>query len=105
MHYNLRRDFDEKIFFIFSIFILTLTACSDPNQDEFNEISTIKKIGYVKGPKGNFSVLEDQVHGCLYLFYVESTRAGISPYYDENGKVKGCKGEESQKIKNNNGNE
>lgn len=37
--------------------------------------------------------------------YLWRVRAGISPYYDENGKVKGCKGEESQKIKNNNGNE
>lgn len=95
----------KKFFFAFLISALTLTACSNPNQDEFNEISTIKEIGYVKGPQGSFSILEDQVHGCLYLFYKESTRAGISPYYDENGKVKGCKDEESQKAKNNKGNE
>lgn len=83
----------------------TLTACSEPDQAELNEMSTIKKIGYVEfdGQQAKISILEDQVHGCLYLFYTESTRAGISPYYDENGKVKGCKGEENQKIMNNKG--
>lgn len=64
---------------------LTLTACNG-----YETGSTVEDGAWiVVGNKGSYDVLKDAKTGCLYLQSFND-RSGITPYFDENGKVMGC---------------
>ena len=81
---------------------MLMTACSEEAQAErkekrtvssqFEEVSRLEI--YTEGKTFVGTVVQDKKTGCMYSF--DDNRVhfyGLSPIYDENGQVAGCKGD------------
>lgn len=76
----------KKIIAVFSgaLLVVTLAGCSG-----YDTGDTVMGGNYkVVGDKGYYDVLRDVKTGCYYL--ESHTSSGLTPYYDKDGKVKGC---------------
>lgn len=66
-------------------------------QAESDYLTSFVKIGEVDFPSGfgpgEVEILEDENTKCQYLFRAANNDFSVSPYYDEQGNVKGCKSE------------
>lgn len=63
-----------------------LAACGAGYEtNDYVEDGDFKAVGDV----GTYDILRDVRTGCQYL-QPHSTTASLTPYYDEDGKVKGC---------------
>lgn len=94
----------KRIFPALLLVVLILQACSmDPK--EFNKeetfigrFETSEVIGRMPSVKDlpevertpDYRVVVDKETGCNYIHYHYSDKVAISPYYDKDGKVKGC---------------
>lgn len=69
--------------------LILLSACEEP-QEPLPETESVELeiVGKVKQGMSHYDMVQDRKTGCLYISRSES----YSPYYDESGKVKGCKG-------------
>lgn len=63
---------------------LTLVACGGYETGDYVKNDEFKVVGNV----GDHDLLKDLKTGCLYI--EPQNDIGMSPYYDENGKIQGC---------------
>lgn len=84
----MRRNVSMLLMFLLGVLLL-LSACEE-RQESLPETATeeFKPVGVIKYGIGRYEMVKDVRTGCLYI----DLRTGFSPYYDENGNVKGCKG-------------
>lgn len=81
----------SKLTIIF-IAILFLAGCTESNAPQLSsEEPTRTNHDLVRvGSIGVYNIEQDNKTGCMYLEYDSVQERGLSPYYDETGKVKGC---------------
>lgn len=69
--------------------LFLLTACDDGGEPlPRTETAELETVGDVKHGASRYRMVQDVKTGCQYI----ELSTGLAPYYDESGKVKGCKG-------------